>query len=68
MPKRAIPVDLFPHTPHAELIVLFEREPEQDEEEEAEQKKDETERVEEKEEGKVEGGDKAAEVVAEEKV
>ncbi|XP_039441518.1 tRNA (uracil-5-)-methyltransferase homolog A [Culex pipiens pallens] len=68
MPKRAIPVDLFPHTPHAELIVLFEREPEQDEEEEEEQKKDETEKVEEKEEGKVEGGDKAAEVVAEAKV
>ncbi|XP_053670609.1 tRNA (uracil-5-)-methyltransferase homolog A [Anopheles nili] len=26
--KKAIAVDLFPHTPHTELIVLFEREPE----------------------------------------
>lgn len=26
--KRAIAVDLFPHTPHTELVILFEREPE----------------------------------------
>lgn len=24
-PQRAIPVDLFPHTPHFELVILFER-------------------------------------------
>ena len=24
-PVRAIPVDMFPHTPHCELVVLFER-------------------------------------------
>uniref|UniRef100_A0A9I3FH28 tRNA (uracil(54)-C(5))-methyltransferase n=1 Tax=Anopheles epiroticus TaxID=199890 RepID=A0A9I3FH28_9DIPT len=26
--KKAIAVDLFPHTPHTELVILFEREPE----------------------------------------
>lgn len=28
--KRAIPVDMFPHTPHIELLVYFERKTEQD--------------------------------------
>ncbi|XP_053686288.1 tRNA (uracil-5-)-methyltransferase homolog A [Sabethes cyaneus] len=30
--KKAIPVDMFPHSPHVELVVLFEREPEEVEE------------------------------------
>ncbi|XP_019557004.3 tRNA (uracil-5-)-methyltransferase homolog A [Aedes albopictus] len=29
--KKALPVDLFPHTPHVELVLLFEREPEKEE-------------------------------------
>ncbi|XP_055532938.1 tRNA (uracil-5-)-methyltransferase homolog A [Wyeomyia smithii] len=29
--KKAIPVDMFPHSPHVELVVLFEREPEKEE-------------------------------------
>lgn len=32
--KKAISVDLFPHTPHVELVLLFERDPEKDESEE----------------------------------
>ena len=27
MPRRAIPVDLFPHSGHFELVILFERMP-----------------------------------------
>ena len=27
MPKRAVPVDLFPHSGHFELVILFERMP-----------------------------------------
>ena len=27
IPKRIIPVDLFPHTPHYELVMFFERFP-----------------------------------------
>ena len=27
IPKRVIPVDLFPHTPHFELVIYFERFP-----------------------------------------
>lgn len=27
-PVRAIPVDLFPHTPHCEMVMVFERLPE----------------------------------------
>jgi tRNA (uracil-5-)-methyltransferase len=25
IPKRAMAVDLFPHTPHCEMVMLFER-------------------------------------------
>ncbi|XP_058056645.1 tRNA (uracil-5-)-methyltransferase homolog A [Anopheles bellator] len=28
LPRKAVAVDLFPHTPHTELVILFEREPE----------------------------------------
>ena len=27
VPRRVVPVDLFPHTPHVELVILFERMP-----------------------------------------
>ena len=27
IPRRVIPVDLFPHTPHVEIVIMFERMP-----------------------------------------
>ncbi|CAH0398240.1 unnamed protein product [Chilo suppressalis] len=43
LPVRAVPVDMFPHTRHVELAILFEREQTEDETEENQQAKIETE-------------------------